>query len=284
MSTKIIVKKSIAGIACSLALVALAPDALAGRGGSKGTIRSAIRSNNADAIISALEQAENIPCDTECMTMVMDLVDHDEYRVREVAAWWFARRPAQKKELAEAASAWLQLEDSEKARNGADVLGTFGYAQYLPVLEQAAIRSTFSAEARAHAVRALGRIGNKAANGTLAAAMQDASPKVRLEAVGAWRRMLKQDGAAPVAALVEDSDSAVRRAAIGAVGTFREASARAALESVVASDGDPASRRNAAWALGRIGDAASREVLRAATADESSLVRMTAKAAMRQLR
>ena len=87
-----------------------------------------------------------------------------------------------------------------------------------------------------------------------------------------------------VAALVSDSDLQVRRAAAQVVGRFRVASARTALEQIVASDADAAARRNAAWALGRIGDQASRPVLEAATEDASSLVRLTARASIRQLR
>ena len=41
---------------------------------------------------------------------------------------------------------------------------------------------------------------------------------------------------------------------------------------------------NAAWALGQIGDASSRAALEAATADPSSIVRMTARTALRNLR
>ena len=67
--------------------------------GSDGAIRSAIRSNNADAIVAALEDAEDIICNTDCMSMVMELASHEVYEIREVAAWWFARRPAPMKEL-----------------------------------------------------------------------------------------------------------------------------------------------------------------------------------------
>jgi HEAT repeat protein len=59
---------------------------------------------------------------------------------------------------------------------------------------------------------------------------------------------------------------------------------RAALERLVTSDADPTVRRNAAWALGKLGQAASREALVKASADPSGLVRMTAKAALAQLR
>lgn len=278
------IKQVLAAAVCSMSLVAIAPTAEAGRGGSPGVIRSAIRSNNADAIIAALEQSEDIPCNTDCMSMVMDLLDHDEYRIRQVAAWWFARRPAQMREVAELATAWLSLDNSTQARNGADILGTFGYKKYIPVLSVAARKSSLNGEARAAAVQALGNIANMEANAVVADAMSDSDAKVRLAAVVAWKKMLKQSDAAPVAALVSDSDLEVRRAATATVGSFREASARVALESLVLNDADPAVRRNAAWALGRIGDAASREVLREASNDASSLVRMTAKVSMSKLR
>ncbi len=278
------IRNVILGAACSFMLLAALPAAEAGRGGSDGVIRSAVRSNNADAIISAMEQSENIPCNTECMTMVMDLFENDDYRIRQVAAWWIARRPAQMKEAAELATAWLSLDDSVKARNGADILGTFGYAKYIPVLEAAVTKPGFTAEARAAAVQALGNIGNMGANDVVGAAMSDSSASVRLNAVVAWKNMLKQTDAQPVVALVADSDVKVRRAAVATVGNFRVATARASLEAAVVGDSDAALRRNAAWALGRIGDAASREALFAATTDESSMVRMTAKVALAKLR
>lgn len=284
MLKKNMLRNAIVVAACSFTLVAALPLAEAGRGGSAGVIRSAIRTDNADAIIASLEQSENIPCNSNCMTMVMDLLEHDEYAIREVAAWWFARRPAQMKEVAERATAWLTLDNSVDARNGADILGTFGYAKYIPVLSTAALKTSLKVDARAAAVQALGNIGNMDANPVLAQAMTDSDASVRLNAVIAWKKMLKQTEAAPVVALVTDSDLRVKRAAVATVGSFRVAAARSALETVVSSDEDAASRRNAAWSLGRIGDAASREVLQAATRDESSMVRNTAKVALTKLR
>lgn len=278
------IKNAIVAAACSFTLLAALPAADAGRGGSDGVIRSAIRSNNADAIISAMEQSEDIPCNSDCMTMVMDLLDHDEYAIRQVAAWWFARRPAQMKEVAELATSWLTLDTSVMARNGADILGTFGYAKFIPVLSAAVVKPGMSAEGRAAAVRALGNIANMDANPVVASAMTDADAGVRLNAVVAWKNMLKQTDAEPVVALVADSDLSVRRAAVATVGHFRVATARTSLEAAVVGDSDPALRRNAAWSLGRIGDAASREALLAATTDESSMVRMTAKVALSKLR
>ena len=137
----------------------------------------------------------------------------------------------------------------------------------VPDLAAAIQRGGLSDEARAHAVRALGKIAHRSANPALAAAMGDGSAEVRREAVESWNRILRQADAAPVVALVTDTDVSVRRAATQVVGRFPVAAARAALEGLVASDPDPAVRRNAAWALGRIGDAASRSVLGAASAD-----------------
>src|SRR5688572_20683294 len=102
----------------------LAQTADAGRGASYASIMEAIRSNNADVITSELERAERLVCGA-CVLPVMELLDHQDYRVRQVAAWWFARRPALKTILAADMTERLAGNDSRLARNAADVLGTF---------------------------------------------------------------------------------------------------------------------------------------------------------------
>lgn len=278
--------RHIALIALASATFALgtAPTAEAGRGGSHARIQNAIATGSTEAIIAELERAERLICSSACIETVMALLDDPRYEVREVAAWWFARRPAQKQELTERSLGHLQGSDSIQARNAADILGTFRHPVAIPALSAAALRSELSADARQHAVRALGTIGHRDANDALRAAMQDASAGVRLEAISAWLDIRRQQDAAPVIAAIADSDVLVRRKAAAVVGNLRDAAARSALEAQLAADQDPAVRRNAAWALGRIGDAASRPALQAATTDESPLVRMTARAALRQLR
>lgn len=268
----------------ALALAAGAPAAQAGRGGSFARIRSATQHESPDAIVAELERAENIPCTSGCMTFVLGLLDHDSYAVRDAAAWWFARRPVQMARVTEQARARLVSGSSAEVRSAADALARVGRPGVVPDLAAAIQRGGLSNEARAHAVRALGTIGHRSANPALAAAMGDGSAEVRREAVESWTRILRQADAAPVVALVTDTDVSVRRAATQVVGRFPAASARGALEGLVSSDPDPAVRRNAAWALGRIGDPGSREVLTAASSDASSLVRMTARAALRRLR
>ncbi|HTE52181.1 MAG TPA: HEAT repeat domain-containing protein [Kofleriaceae bacterium] len=275
---------ALGAVALALALAAGAPDAHAGRGGSFARIRSATQHGNPDAIVAELEKAENIPCTSACMTFVLELLDHDSYAVRDAAAWWFARRPAQMVEVTERALDRLASGSSVEVRSAADALARVGHPRVVPQLAAAIARSGLSDEARAHAVRALGKIGHLSANPALAQAMGDGSAEVRREAIQAWTRILRQSGADPVVALVTDADVSVRRAAAQVVGRFPAAAARASLEGVVVSDPDPAVRRNAAWALGRIGDPASRAALTAASEDASSLVRMTARAALRHLR
>lgn len=271
----------ILGIAAfSVAALTQAAPALAGRGATRGEVAGTVRNGNVDAIISVLEKAENMISTSTTIELVEGLLDHEDYRAREVAAWWFARRPAHKTRLSLAAKDTLAGSDSIAIRNAADMLGTFRHPQAVTLLSQTAVRTDISAEARLAAVRALGTIGHPAGASAIADAMTDSDASVRLQAVQSWAEIRRQDNAAPVAALLSDSDLQVRRTAAAVVGKFAEASARATLEQLLTSDADALVRRNAAYALGQIGDAASRDVLTAASEnDESALVRAYAKRA-----
>jgi HEAT repeat protein len=272
-------------VAAGIAAIALglASPAHAGRGGSSGRIADAVATGSVDAIIAEVERAERLTCDS-CTPIVMDLLDDDRYEVREVAAWWFARRAALRVELGARATIDLTGADSRLARNAADLLGAFMHPQAITSLAAAAVRTDLSPEARVAAVRALGMIGHQRGRAGVAAAMSDADAGVRLAAITAFGKLRKQTDAAPVVALVRDGDATVRAAAAGVVGGLRDAGGRANLEIVVVGDADSNVRRNAAWALGQIGDPASRAALTTATTDTSSLVRSTAKAALLALR
>ncbi|HUH00479.1 MAG TPA: HEAT repeat domain-containing protein [Kofleriaceae bacterium] len=269
--------------ACSLVLVGTTSVADAGRGGSYSRIATAINGGGTATIIAELERAERLVCPS-CVQPVMNLLDDDRFEVREVAAWWFARRPAQKAMLHDRSVERLATGDSVQARNAADILGTFRHPQAIAPLAAAMSRSNLSAEARAHIMHALGTIGHKSANPALMLGMQDASADTRLQAVTAWIAIRGQTDAAPALPLIGDSNLLVRRKAAAAVGFFSDGAGRQALEDRLLNDTDSVVRRNAAWALGQIGDAASRGALDQAVNDESSLVRATARAAKRQLR
>jgi len=253
--------------------------------GSYSAIQRAIASGSVDQIVMEVEEAERLMCTSECLNTVRALLDDDRYEVREVAAWWFARRPGQMKVLsAEAVANLASSTDAKKLTSAADMLGAFEHPAVVPDLMAALARSGIAGPARAHMVRALGNIGVADADPAIALAMRDASAEVRGEAVVAWAAIRFQGDARPVVPLVADTNIDVRRKAARVVGKYAEASARKALETALVSDSDAAVRRNAAWSLGRIGAIASADVLRKAMTDSSPLVRLTATVALRNLK
>jgi HEAT repeat protein len=263
------------GIAAfTAACIAISAPAIAGRGATRAEVAGTVRNGNVDAIIAVLEKAENMVSTTTTIELVEGLLQHQDYRAREVAAWWFARRAAHKTRLSLAAKDTLAGSDSIAIRNAADMLGTFRHPRAVTLLSQTAARTDINTEARVAAVRALGTIGHPAANSALGAAMTDGDAGVRIQAVTAWAEIRHQDNAVPLVPLLSDGDVAVRRLATAVVGKYAEASARADLEQALLNDPDALVRRNAAYALGQIGDRASRDVLaQAAENDESTLVR-----------
>jgi len=276
--------KTISLLAAAIAgtLTLASGTATAGRGGSAARIKDAIRSGSVDAIVAEVERAERLTC-PGCVEPLMEALDDSRYEVREVAAWWFARRPVIKAALTAEAITALGQTDAIAARNAADMLGAFRHPQAVPALAAAVANRALSAEARAAAARALGLIGDRGAAAGLTTALADPDASVRWAAVDAWAQIRGQAGAAPVVARLADGDAGVRARAAAVVGTLHEATGRAALETAVTGDADPEVRRNAAWALGELGDGASRAALTAATTDSSGLVRRTAQAALGRL-
>ena len=274
--------KNIIKIAAVVFLAAATP-AFAGKGGSASKINSAIRSGSVDAIIAEVERAEALVCG-ECVQLITNLTEHDRYEVREVAAWWFAKRPAMAKMLAESFVVDLGTGGSTAVRNAADFLGATITYTALPQMRAAITRTDINSDAKLALVRAVKWLGHKDGNFVLLAAMGDSDAKVRAAAVTTWRDIRGQQSASPVVALLVDADATVRAEAATVVGAMADITARGSLEKLLATDASPVVRRNAAWALGKLGQAASRDVLAAATSDSSGLVRLTAKAALASLR
>lgn len=267
----------------AVALIALAPQAaLAGKGGSAARIQSAVNSTSIDAITAEIERAEGLWCD-ECVDIVTKLTEDPRYPVREVAAWWFTRRPALKDMLASQFAADLPQGDTIKVRNAADFLGRTRTYAALPQLRAAILRTDLGVEARVALVRAAAFMAHVGGNPVLTAAMADSDAGVRAAAVRAWRDVLRQTSALPVVPMLGDVDANVRAQAAAVVGGMLEQSARGALETLVTRDPDEFVRRNAAWALGQLGNAASSAALLQATGDSSGLVRGFARAALASL-
>jgi HEAT repeat protein len=278
-------KTHVIKVAAVLALLAPAVTpsiALAGKGGNAAAIAAAIASTSKDAIIAELERTESLICD-ECIRLVTDLTEDSRYEVREVAAWWFARRPALRDMLAPQFSDDLAHGDPTKVRNAADFLGATKSYTALPQLRSAIHRGDLSSDAKIALVRAARTIAHVHGNEVLTTALADGDPQVRLAAVMAWSDVLDQKSAQPIVGLLADSDADVRGYAASTIGNMREQGGRGALEQLVVADPDSSVRRSAAWALGRLGNAASRPALVHATADANALVRGAAKAALTYL-
>jgi HEAT repeat protein len=257
--------------------------AFAGKGGSNAKLVAAVNSGSVDAIIAEAERMESLLCE-DCIQTMTNLTEDSRYAVREVAGWWFARRPALKDMLASQFVDDLPRGDTIKVRNAADFLGATRTYTALPQLRATIRRGDLGAEAKLALVRAAGALAHTGGNEVLTTAMTDGDAGVRAAAVVAWRGVLGQQNALPVVALLGDRDANVRAQAAAVVGGMVEQSGRLALEGLVNSDASASVRRNAAWALGQLGNAASRDALTRAASDKSGLVRGVARAALASLR
>ncbi len=269
----------------ALAVGALLPQvAQAGKGSSYQSIRNAISSNSRDSILAELERAEKLPC-APCIELVLPLIDHDDAAVRDVGAWWLAKRAIRDK-VRDDMFTRLQGADSVAARNAAEVLGRFMHPDALMALELAIHEGALSEEARAAAAAAVGTIGDFRGKAVLEGAITSDSAQVRAAAAKALREIRGNVEGVAVIDLLDDEEESVVREAVLTVGALRELSGIGALSDVVRDNTLSATvRRDAAWALGKIGDGSAREVLTAVEQDDASmLVRGAARAALQSLR
>jgi HEAT repeat protein len=275
-------QRTLLTLACALAMGI--PVAHAGKGASYASLTHAIRSGSVDAIVAEIERAEKLPC-SACIDLVRPLIDSEQARVRDVAAWWLAKR-AIRSQVRDAMFARLASADTVSARNAAEVLGRFAHPDALLALETATHDGGLGEEARAAAATAIGSIGVPDGKAILEGAVTSESPAVRAAAAKALRDIRgNTEGAALVSLLSDTHDEVVQQAAL-TLGAVREAVAVSDLVAVVS---DPAAssvstRKAAAWALGKIGDPSARDALEAVADDDPDmLVRGAARAALRDL-
>ena len=127
--------------------ICTASPAFAGKGGSAGLIADAIRSGSTDAIIAEVERTEALMC-PDCVTLVTNLTEDSRYAVREVAAWWFAKRPAANLHMTAQMLDDLKYGDAVHVRNAADYLGGVVSHPSIPALTDAMNRGGMSADAK----------------------------------------------------------------------------------------------------------------------------------------
>lgn len=266
------------------ALVFGASTAQAGRGSSPQAVASAIASGSADAIKSELERSEVLVC-AACVDYVLPLIDSQDESVREVAGWWLVRRGVSRQVFKDMLVR-LGQPDSVKARNAADVLGSFRSPQAIPALGAALSNPVYSSEARAAMAKALGTISRPAAAAPLQAVLADSDPVVRAASLEALRNVQGFKDGTVAAPLLGDSDANVRVQAVFVVGQLRTTSAAPTLVQVLQNDASPDVRKRAAWALGHMNASASvaaPALTQAAANDPSPFVRSLARAALANL-
>jgi HEAT repeat protein len=275
------IAKQLAAVAFTLCVAA--PSSFAGRDGSFAKIQAAAQSGSEQAVIAEVERAEHLMCD-QCVSLLTSLTTDPRYGVREVAAWWFAKRPALNELMTTQMLDNLATGDSTNVRNAADYLGAVVAFTSLPALQTAYSNPALSLDAKLAIVNAVARMAHLSGNAILVAASHDQYADVRAAAADAWRNVRNQTSAAALVGLLADPDAHVRAEAVALMGGFKQQVATATLEQLVVKDPDSTVRRNAAWALGKIGSGTSGEALLTATHDSSGLVRGVAQQALTTLR
>jgi HEAT repeat protein len=264
--------------------LAAAGSAVAGRGSSPQAVQLAVRSGSPDAIKSELERAEHLVC-VSCVDMVMPLLDNNNQGIRQVAAWWIARRGVARNVRVQMLTRLGQA-DSTAARNAADVLGEFHYVSSIPALSAALSNPTFSSEARAHMAMALGRISRPEVVAPLTGALSVSDGVVQVAAMQALQSIAGLRDGSAVSPLLGNGDASVRAEAATTLGMFHDSTSAAALVTALQNDASPIVRKRAAWALGEIHAStavAGPALQNAASNDASPFVRSLAAAALTRL-
>jgi hypothetical protein len=248
------------------------------------TLRAGLNGGSDTAIHGALDYSERLEAAAAIHPAIDLVLQSDNARTREFAAWWLGKRPFTLGWIArmfadtlegDYSSAPVQRaieagisQDLLRARS-AEALGEFRQAGAIDVLRTAASSDT-SAIVREAAVRGLGRLNHTQSGAALATAMVDSDAAVRRAALdNVLLVSFFRDGAAIVGAL-EDADAGNRRQAALLVGQLRVGGAVPVLVALLRGDEDANVRRAAAWALGRLGGTEASAALGAAIATESN--------------
>lgn len=274
-------------------VLALSSPAFAGFGSSSVAIKAAVQSGSVDAIVAELEKAEELPSQG-AIAVVMPLVDHDSYRVRDAAGWWLTRRGVRTQVISNM-TARLTGSDPVAARNAGDVLGSMrDFSTVQPLA--AYLSKPLDEDSGVAVARALGNIGHPTAIPALTGALGSQLAGVRAQAAASLRDLRALRGTvvaattAPLLPLLNDSDANVRFQAattIGFIGQSGGAASTAitALSSTATGDPSATVRKAAAWALGQLKDGSARGALQQAMANDADpLVRSIATAALANLR
>jgi HEAT repeat protein len=275
------------------ALIVAAPSAAwAGFGSSSVALQTAVQSGSVDAIVAELEKAEELPS-AGAINVVLPLVDHSSWRVRDAAGWWLTRRGVRTQVMADM-TARLSGSDPVAARNAGDVLASMRDFSTLPALSKY-LTAPLDEESGVAVAKAIGSIGHPSAIPALVSGLGSPLAGVRAQSAASLRDMRAPRGfkvaatTASMLPLLTDGDANVRRQAALTLGFIGQSGgdvtgAVAALAPIATGDSSTVVRKAAAWALGELKDGSARTALTQAQNDADPLVRSIASAALANLR
>lgn len=229
---------------------------------------SVIDNGSTERLKATLEYGERVLCEA-CVPLLSEkLLESNDARVREMAAWWLRRQPfAAPMVLAKLRTTVRRSQSEELRARAAEALGEMMDPHALPDLVDAALEDK-AASVRASAVRALARLNSEDAAATFADVLSDRSSEVRLAALDVLIRVGSFREYDTLLPLLGDSDANVRARAARLLGEHRVREAVTALSAMLRGDDSAAARRAAAWSLGRIGGEAAHKALLAASKKE----------------
>lgn len=218
-------------------------------------MENAIRVGSPTLLTSMLEYGERVECHTCVPLLERGLLEDDDAGLREVAAWWLARRPFGFAAVYRDIRTVLETDaDVTRRARAAEALGNFAEPVGVEHLGRA-FTTDGASEVRVAAIRGIARINAPEGLAYLSMALGDSDPAVQAAALMSLTRVNFFDDYDAIIPLLSHSDATMRRRAATVIGSFRVTAAVTALAAVLRGDTDTAARREAAWALGRIGGA-----------------------------
>lgn len=224
-------------------------------------LENAIRVGSPTLLTSMLEYGERVECHTCVPMLERRLLEDSNSDVREISAWWLARRPFGFAAVYHDIRTVLASDaDATRRARAAEALGNFADPHGIDHLGTAFMTDTAS-EVRVAAVHGIAEINAPEGLPFISLALADADPGVRAAALTMITRINFFDDYDALIPLLADTDGTMRRRAATVVGSLRVGAAVAGLAAMLRGDVDVSARREAAWALGRIGGAEATSAL-----------------------
>jgi HEAT repeats len=216
---------------------------------------------NPTRLTAMLEYGERVECHACVPILEERLLTDGNPEVREIAAWWLARRPFGFAAVYHDIRTVLESDGDETRRaRAAEALGNFAEPAGVAHLGRALTTDTSSA-VRVAAIHGIAEINSPEGLTFISTALGDSDAAVQAAALQMITRVNFFDDYDAIIPLLAHADGTMRRRAATVIGSLRVEAAVTALAAVLRGDTDSGARREAAWALGRIGGAAAEVAL-----------------------